>query len=762
MTPLRWDRIKQIVGDALDLQREARPAFIERACGEDADLRLNVDTLLRADQPGSPFLNLDREPERLGPWRVVREIGRGGMGTVYLAERDDGQFEQRAAIKVIKRGMDTDSVLRRFYAERQILARLQHPNITRLLDGGMFDNRPYFVMEYLEGEPLTAYCRRTNASPEQRIALFLTICEAVEYAHRNLILHRDLKAANILVDASGTPKLLDFGIAKLLEQGGSTEPTALALRAMTPQAASPEQVRGEALTTASDVYALGVLLFELLAGKPPYVVPPHSPADLVRLVCELPPPKPSNAAGAARAGRLRGDLDNIVLKALEKEPARRYQRAADLAGDLRRYLRGLPVEARSGGAAYRARKFVSRHRRSLAAAVLVFAAIAAAVTDAVLQGRRAQRRFDDLRQLAGTFLFEFHDAIATLPGATPARELVVQRALQYLDSLSREAANDTGLKLELAEGYLRVGIVQGLAFESNLGKLQEARASFEKAIARFESVVRARPNDLQAATGLGRALLGLNTTYPDPGRAMAANQRVAAMMENFARKKPLDTAAQVLLGQAYFGMAEKLMDGQHNTEALAARVKCIEYFRDLTTRHPENDDAQRFLAQSEKRLAYFYITPIRDFPKAGGHLAISLNIDRQRLARQPANVAVKLDLALDYAYLAGLFRREGDLPAALRYQQSATAARTKVLAADPRNFRVRYLSIADRARLGALFRDMKRPGEARAAFEQGFQLAREGDPVAMSTPDAESAIADLRMESTAPPAPKGGMAQRTR
>ena len=419
MTPLRWDRIKQIVGDALDLQREARPAFIERACGEDADLRLNVDTLLRADQPGSPFLNLDREPERLGPWRVVREIGRGGMGTVYLAERDDGQFEQRAA-------------------------------------------------------------------------------------------------------------------------------------------------------------------------------------------------------------------------------------------------------------------------------------------------------------------------------------------------------NDTGLKLELAEGYLRVGIVQGLAFESNLGKLQEAGASFEKAIARFESVVRARPNDLQAATGLGRALLGLTTTYRDPGRAMAANQRVAAMMENFAREKPLDTAAQVLLGQAYFGMAERLMDGQHNTEALAARVKCIEYFRDLTTRHPENDDAQRFLAQSEKRLAYFYITRIRDFPKAGGHLAISLNIDRQRLARQPANVAVKLDLELDYAYLAGLFRREGDLPAALRYQQSATAARTEVLAADPRNFRVRDLSIADRARLGALFRDMKRPAEARAAFEQGFQLAHEGDPVAMSTPDAESAIADLRMESTAPPAPKGGMAQRTR
>ncbi len=388
MTAGRWERVKQIVGDALDLDRARRSAFIGSACAGDAELLGDVETLLRADEPGSTFLDLDRAPERLGAWRVVREIGRGGMGTVYLAERDDGQFEQRAAIKVIKRGMDTDAVLRRFYAERQILARLQHPNITRLLDGGMFDHRPYFVMEYLEGEPLTEYCSRTAATIAQRITLFLKVCDAVEYAHRNLVLHRDLKPGNILVDSNGVPKLLDFGIAKLLELDGSTEQTVLAL---TPQAASPEQVRGEALTTASDVYALGVLLFGLLSGEPPYRIPPHSPAELMRIVCEQPAPRASSLAAPAVARQLQGDLDNILLKAMEKDPARRYQRAADLAADLDRFLQGLPVQARPGGAGYRLRKFAGRHRRSLAIAALALIAITGATANAIVQGRRAQR-----------------------------------------------------------------------------------------------------------------------------------------------------------------------------------------------------------------------------------------------------------------------------------------------------------------------------------------------------------------------------------
>ncbi len=738
----------------------AASAFIGSACAGDAELLGDVETLLRADEPGSTFLDLDRAPERLGAWRVVREIGRGGMGTVYLAERDDGQFEQRAAIKVIKRGMDTEAVLRRFYAERQILARLQHPNITRLLDGGMFDNRPYFVMEYLEGEPLAEYCSRTAASLTQRITLFLKVCDAVEYAHRNLVLHRDLKPGNILVDSSGVPKLLDFGIAKLLELDGSTEQTVLAL---TPQAASPEQVRGEALTTASDVYALGVLLFGLLSGEPPYRIPPHSPAELMRIVCEQPAPRASSLAAPAVARQLQGDLDNILLKAMEKDPARRYQRAADLAADLDRFLQGLPVQARPGGAGYRLRKFAGRHRRSLAIAALALIAITGATANAIVQGRRAQRRSDDLRQLAGSFLFEFHDAIANLQGATPARELVLKRALQYLDGLSREAANDSGLKMELAEGYLRVGSAQGLFFESNLGKVPEARASFRKSIALFEELRAARPDDLNVVTGLGRALLALNTLdRADTAAALKTNYRVAGMVEDAQKRTPLNPKAELLLGQAYFGIGERLMDLQRNEESIQARQKGIGILRALAQQHPEDTEGLRFLAQSEKRLAYLYMIKLRDLPQAAGHLRISMQIDQQRVARNPADAISKLDLALDNSYLAGLMRRKGDLNAALVFQQASAGARSEVLAADPRNQRTRYLLITDQARLGGLLRDLNRPADARVAFDRGFQIAREGDAAAMSAADGQSALEDLRKEVASPPKSMGEKLQQHR
>jgi non-specific serine/threonine protein kinase/serine/threonine-protein kinase len=746
VTAERWDRIKQIVADALDLGREQRPQFLDEACGADAELRGDVETLLRADEPNSAFLDLDRLPERVGPYRVVREIGRGGMGTVYLGERDDGQFEQRVALKVIKRGMDTDAVLRRFYAERQILARLQHPNITRLLDGGTFDHRPYFVMEYLEGEPLVEYCRVRNLPVRERIGLFLAVCDAVEYAHRNLILHRDLKNGNILVDAGGTPKLLDFGIAKLLQEGAA-EQSVVALRPLTPQAASPEQVHGEPLTTASDVYGLGMLLFELLAGQPPYRVSSISPLEMLRLVCEQPAPKPSTLAPAGTARLLRGDLDNIALKALEKEPARRYQRAADLSADLRRHLEGRPVEARAGGAWYRARKFARRHRRSLALAAVVVLALSAAVTDAILQGRRAARRFDDLRQLAGSFLFEFHDAIATLPGSTPARELVVKRALQYLDSLAREASGDIGLKREAAAGYLRVGEAQGLVFESNLGKMGDARASFQKAVALYEQVARARPSDPQAQTDLAHALLSLISSDYNSGdlaAGMATLHRVVNMLEAQGRKQPLDTRALVTLGQAWFGISERQMYANQDSDALQSRLRSLEVLRAAVAAAPQNEYAQRWLAQSEKRLAYLYLQRLHDLPKAEENLQASLEIDRQRAARDPASAVVKLDMALDYSYLSAIAHRKGDVALTHQLLGEAIAARAEVLAVDPRNFRVRTLLIGDYTRLGTMLRDEQRTAEARAAFETGLKLAAGMDSAAAANADAVESIANLR------------------
>lgn len=748
MTADRWARLKQIVADALELEHDGRMSFVEQACGDDADLRNEVLTLLRADRPDSDFLNFDRAPERLGPWRIVRELGRGGMGTVYLAERADGHFEQRAAIKVIKRGMDSDAVLRRFYAERQILARLQHPNITRLLDGGLFDGRPYFVMEYLEGEPLLDYCARRGLPLRARIALFLSVCDAVDYAHRNLILHRDLKGGNILVDSAGAVKLLDFGIAKLLTEDGAAEQTVLPMQAFTPQAASPEQVKGEPLTTASDVYALGLLLYELLAGKPPYRVPANSPVDMLNLICEQPVERPSFLAGPSGARQLRGDLDTIVLKALEKDPARRYNRADDLAADLRRYLGGLPIQARPAAAGYRVRKFISRHRRSVAVSTLLLLVVAAAVVDAVLAGRRAARRFEELRQLAGSFLFEFHDAIASLPGATPARELVEKRALQYLDILARESSRDLDLKRELAEGYLRISAAQGLTHESNLGKAADAHANAAKAVALLEEVARARPADPSVTADLARARLSLltGTVTPASARAhLAGLQQVAAMLEESAKHRPLDAPAEITLGQAYFGIAEvEWQPLRNDADALSARLRSIAILEDTVRRFPADAGALRWLAQSQKRLAAFYLTELHQPGKAAEILRRTTAIDTQRLLREPSSAIVKADLALDQDYLGTVLWTEGDHPAGLQLVEDAAAARAAILDADPRNYRVRFLLLSDQVKLVKWLRQENRVAEARTVLQNGLATANGLDAQQAHDPDAAAMVAAVR------------------
>ncbi|HVG39648.1 MAG TPA: protein kinase [Pyrinomonadaceae bacterium] len=390
MTPERWKQVEAVLEQALERPTGERASFLDAACGDDQALRQQVETLIGSydragsfidrpvfgevpdDNGGSPLIG-----QRLGSYKIVRELGRGGMGAVYLAVRADDEFQKRVAIKLVKRGMDTDFILRRFRQERQILASLDHPYIARLFDGGTTpDGLPYFVMEYIEGQTLHHYCDAHKSSTIERLRLFERVCAAVQYAHQNLIIHRDLKPSNVLVTADGTPKLLDFGIAKLLnpEMGGQTlDPTTMALRLMTPEYASPEQVRGETVTVTSDVYSLGVLLYELLTGHRPYRLRSRTPQELARAVCEQEPERPSVAINAievltvneaevveitpdsvsrVRDGsldklrrQLSGSLDNIVLKALRKEPQRRYQTVELLADDIRRYLDGLPVSA---------------------------------------------------------------------------------------------------------------------------------------------------------------------------------------------------------------------------------------------------------------------------------------------------------------------------------------------------------------------------------------------------------------------------------
>ena len=420
MDAVRW----RIVGSIFDRVVDAAPAdranLLDELCAGDASLRRDVEQLLAADVSAQSFdggvdsargvaaaewaSGVDektwRTHERIGPWRVLSELGRGGMGIVLLAERADGQFEQRAAVKLVKRGMDSDAVQARFLRERQILARLEHPHIARLLDGGIADDgRPYFAMEYIDGEPILRYCAQCDLGIDARIKLFCDVCAAVQFAHGQLVVHRDIKPSNILVTANGEAKLLDFGIAKILDDshGGMTQTVDAQHRPLTPAYAAPEQIRGQPVSTATDIYSLGVVLFELLTGKRPFDLHDSSNVDDVRNAMDSTtttplPSKVVDDTAPANARRLRGDLDTIILTAMQRDPQRRYSTADAMSKDLQRFLDGQPISARRDSVGYRVSKFVDRHRFGVAAAVLGMAVLLGALVFAVWQAREKSRQ----------------------------------------------------------------------------------------------------------------------------------------------------------------------------------------------------------------------------------------------------------------------------------------------------------------------------------------------------------------------------------
>jgi serine/threonine-protein kinase len=435
MDPERWRHIEELFHSALECEPSHRSAFLDAACLTDASLRKEIESLLLSYEKGSftetpafaEGIRLLEESEshslagrNIGPYKVIREIGRGGMGAVYLASRADQAFEKVVAIKLIKRGLDTDDVIRRFRGERQILASLDHPYITRLLDGGTTDDgSPYFVMEHIQGEPIDIYCDIHKLNITERLKLFQSVCAAVHYAHQNLVIHRDIKPGNILVTSEGVPRLLDFGIAKLLAgDPAAADHTITLARPMTPESASPEQIRGEPITTATDIYSLGVLLYSLLTGHRPYRTAGKTPLDLERAICEQEPEKPSavidrgEELGAEHSitprsvsetrestpeklrRRLAGDLDNIVLMALRKEPERRYSSVEQFSEDLRRHLEGLPVKAHPDSWRYRTGKFVRRRRAGAAAAALILLLLIGGIVATSWQARVARAERD--------------------------------------------------------------------------------------------------------------------------------------------------------------------------------------------------------------------------------------------------------------------------------------------------------------------------------------------------------------------------------
>jgi len=539
----------------------SRAGFLAQEC-PDPELRREVESLLVHTENEDGDLarcvgevaalavnSEDLDGQFVGPYRIEATLGSGGMGTVMLGIRDDGNFQKKVAIKVIRKGMDSAEVLNRFRRERQILAHLEHPCIARLLDGGATaTGSPYYVMEYVQGEPITMYCTRLNLSISDRLELFLEVCAAVEYAHRNMVLHLDLKPANILVSAAGGPKLLDFGIAKILEQAPDPETqTTSGTRPLTPEYASPEQIRGLPLSTATDVYSLGCILYELLTGERAQQVPSRDPLSVAEAICLRETKRPSLAVPKSLRSKLNGDLDNIVLKAMQKEPARRYNSAEQLSEDLRRHLLGFPVVARPDSVAYRAGKFVRRNRWLVATASVAALGVSIAAATAIHEGRRAARRFSQVRTLASRMLFEVEGKMRDVPGAVKAREAVVSTALEYLDSLASEAGDDSSFQKELATAYDRVASVQGEPGTHSLGQYEQAEKSEEKAIALLGRTAPSDPSvRRQLATAyyrLGRIRIAMER----PSRAEDAANRCVATL----RASVEDKLSRIALSDCY-------------------------------------------------------------------------------------------------------------------------------------------------------------------------------------------------------------------
>jgi serine/threonine protein kinase/tetratricopeptide (TPR) repeat protein len=532
LTPDRWQEVSPYLDQALSLAENERVAWMASFAADKPELAQLLQKLLEEHRvlAGEHFLEdlptpdtnlLSIAGQTISAYTVISPIGQGGMGSVWLAERSDGRFERRVAIKFLHFSLATQRGTERFKREGRILGQLSHPHIAELIDAGVTPNgQPYLVLEHVEGEPIDEYCDRHTLDLESRIRLFLDVLSAVANAHSNLIVHRDIKPSNVLVRKDGNVKLLDFGIAKLLEDEGSgaarTELTRDAGGALTPEYAAPEQVTNQPVTTATDVYGLGVLLYILLTGQHPAGTASHAAADLVKAIVEIEPERPSDVvsarieAEALRANAverastpeklrrlLRGDLDTIIAKALKKDPRERYPSASALADDLRRHLHHEPVLARPDMLSYRAGKFLRRYWLPVSAGALVVASLSTGLYVANRQRFMAQRRFDQLRILSNE-VFGLDQAIRDLPGSTEARHRLVSVALQYLDGLAPAAKGDLDLAEEIAEGYLRAAVIQGVPTGPNLGEPAKADASLKKADELMDSVLAARPRDRNA------------------------------------------------------------------------------------------------------------------------------------------------------------------------------------------------------------------------------------------------------------------------
>ncbi len=794
MTPERWKEIRPILESALATAPAHRLAVLDEACAQDPTLRDEVESLILShEQAATSALNpgsaLQFIPEyearlrllpgkRIGAYEILGEIAVGGMGAVYRAVRADGQYRQQVALKIVRAELGAEFIATRFKNERQILASLDHPNIAKILDGGTtVDGIPYFVMELLDdknggGLPITQYCDQHKLSIDQRLIIFRTICSAVHYAHQHLVVHRDIKPTNILITEEGVPKLLDFGIAKILDSTllpESATLTVAGLWMMTPEYASPEQLRGETITTATDVYSLGLVLYQLLAGRPAYPFPSRLPHEITRIVLETEPEKPSIAIRRAKNAndgvendgdaaatpellsslrgdspeklqrRLAGDLDNIVLKAIRKTPRERYDSVENFSEDLRRHLEGLPVLARKHTIGYRCRKFVIRHKLQVATAGVVLLSLLVGMVLTLREARiaranevRAEQRFNDVRRLANSLIFDIHDSIQDLPGATPARKLIVEKALQYLDSLAGESSGDASLQRELAAAYKKIGDVQGYPYSANLGDATGARKSYEKALAIRQNLFASNPkntNDAVAVAESSRLLASILLESSATKSALESAQRSVWIAERTDRAYPNNVEVLEELSRDYEGEAD-ILGGNFNLSnvgdipaALIVRRKQLDADERIISLKPNDPTVNRMLAASEARMGDQLLLDGQTREALPYYLRAQQVFEKLAKASRATKTLEYLDDM--YQRVVVVQTTNGDFPQALVTSRKALEISRKLSAADPRSTKGRLALASDYSNLADTTSRLGQKQGANAAVNQALTLVNE-------------------------------------
>jgi eukaryotic-like serine/threonine-protein kinase len=775
--PEAWKRIEDIFLQAAEIPAAQRKSYLDTACEGDEDVRGEVEALLAADvgdeteiasfmresvvamvseafrqdgplsvsgstsQPaGQHDADAGMKGQRIGEWKLVEEIGRGGMGTVYRAVRGDGEFSIEAAIKVLSRGVNSQILLDRFRRERQILARLEHPNIARLLDGGKTSSGlPYLVMEYVPGMALTRYCDERQLSIRDRLALFRKVCDAVSCAHRNLVIHRDLKPDNILVTGDGVPKLLDFGIAKLLESGtGETgELTMTAERVGTPSWCSPEQIRGEHVGVATDVYSLGVVLFRLLTGYRPYRAESVTWENAIQVICEREPMQASETmSGKAKSEeeskavakqrsttpeglgkQLTGDIDNILAFALRKEPDRRYRSVDELSDELQRHLDGRPVIAAGDTVIYKVCKFVQRHQLGVGAAVVLTTLLCISTVAAIWQARRLSVRVTEDRKLAATLLFDLHDNIAHLPGSLPAREALLRQSLEYLNGLARDAGQDRETRRSLALAGERFANLLG-----TLGRSADSLRTWQTARVIREGLANEQPADLTLQYELGNSYLSGAVITSRAGTVddmQQLNQKALQIAEMLVSAEPGVRQYQHLLADCWASRSNGFNILGRAEEATAALRRAVPIREKLAA------TARDATGQYELAMVRYHLGMIEAQAEQPGIALRDLEEALRLQKLQPPSAQLNFDMASTHHFLAvslGSLRRYDE---ALDHIRQAITLREKALRDDEHDARSRSLLAGNYSQQGIVLLDKGQPEEALASMQHAIALQQE-------------------------------------